>query len=258
MRHNQHMKDHVCPQAALEFMLQTGRQPDIVHCHDWSTATVARSYWEEYRNYGLHKSAVVFTIHNMNYGQVKIGEAALYSQRFTTVSPTYAFEIGSHPAIEPHAYKFMGIRNGIDMDIWDPETDQFLPRHFSVETMEEGKAAAREELRNRMGLTKWGDKPIVAVVSRLTRQKGIHLIKHAAYRTVERGAQFMLLGAAPDPKVQGEFDELSSAMTGENAKFAFAFDEPLSHLIYAAADIVLVPSMFEPCGLTQLIAMRYV
>lgn len=87
---------------------------------------------------------------------------------------------------------------------------------------------------------------------------GIHLIKHAAYRTVERGAQFMLLGAAPDPKVQGEFDELSSAMTGENAKFAFAFDEPLSHLIYAAADIVLVPSMFEPCGLTQLIAMRYV
>lgn len=87
---------------------------------------------------------------------------------------------------------------------------------------------------------------------------GIHLIKHAAYRTVERGAQFMLLGAAPDPKVQGEFDELSSAMTGENAKFAFAFDEPLSHLIYAAADIVLVPSMFEPCGLTQLIAMRCV
>ncbi len=89
-------------------------------------------------------------------------------------------------------------------------------------------------------------------------QTGIHLIKHAAYRTVERGAQFMLLGAAPDPKVQGEFDELSSAMTGENAKFLFAFDEPLSHLIYAAADIVLVPSMFEPCGLTQLIAMRYV
>lgn len=197
-------------------MLQTGRQPDIIHCHDWSTATVARSYWEEYRSFGLHKSAVVFTIHNMNYGQVKIGEAALYSQRFTTVSPTYAFEvcrvavvcrvvsfpsiacvhigyclhhqrvfpatscvvykhqqqIGSHPAIEPHAYKFMGIRNGIDMDIWDPETDQFLPRHFSVETMDEGKAAAREELRNRMGLTKWGDKPIVAVVSRLTRQKG--------------------------------------------------------------------------------------
>jgi starch synthase len=121
----------------------------------------------------------------------------------------------------------------------------------------EGKAAAREELRRRVGLTAWGDKPLVGVVSRLTKQKGTHLIAHAAWRTVERGGQFVLLGSAPDPKVQAEFDALARSVGGENAAFAFSFDEPLSHLIYAACDIILVPSMFEPCGLTQMIAMRY-
>jgi starch synthase len=145
----------------------------------------------------------------------------------------------------------------IDGDIWDPETDQFLPRGYNAESCVEGKAAAREELRRRLGLTGWGDKPLVAVVSRLTKQKGTHLIAHAAWRTLDRGGQFVLLGSAPDPKVQAEFDALAGQCAGENAAFCFAFDEPLSHLIYAAADIVLVPSMFEPCGLTQMIAMRY-
>lgn len=95
------------------------------------------------------------------------------------------------------------------------------------------------------------------MVSRLTAQKGIHLIKHAAHHTVERGGQFVLLGSAPDPRVQGDFDNLKSSIGGSNAGFAFTFDEPLSHLVYAACDIILVPSMFEPCGLTQMIAMRY-
>lgn len=93
-----------------------------------------------------------------------------------------------------------------------------------------------------------------------TGQKGVHLIKHAAWRTRDRGGQFVLLGSAPDPKVQGEFDALAGQLSGghdNNAGFCFFYDEPLSHLIYAAADIVVVPSMFEPCGLTQMIAMRY-
>lgn len=243
--------------AALEFLLRTQRQPDILHCHDWSTATVTKAYWTEYHERGLWKPHAVFTIHNLNYGADLIGEATYYSQRFTTVSPTYAWEIGENPAVAPHNAKLMGIRNGIDVDIWNPESDQFLPMNYTHLNCTEGKAAAREALRQRLGLTGWGDKPLVGVVTRLTKQKGTHLIAHSCWRTLDRGGQFVLLGSAPDPKVQAEFDALASVHGGENAAFCFAFDEPLSHLIYAACDFILVPSMFEPCGLTQMIAMRY-
>jgi starch synthase len=243
--------------AALEFLLRTQRQPDIIHCHDWSTAEVARNYWTNYHIYGLWKPKVIFTIHNLNYGAAAIGEAAYYSQRFTTVSPSYAGEIGGHPAIASNCGKLSGIRNGIDIDIWNPETDQFLPKGYTADIVEAGKAAARKALRQRVGLTEWGDKPLVGVVTRLTKQKGTHLIAHSAFRAMDRGAQFVLLGSAPDPKVQAEFDSLAQQYGGDNAAFCFAFDEPLSHLIYAACDMILVPSMFEPCGLTQMIAMRY-
>ncbi|KAI7836090.1 hypothetical protein COHA_010018 [Chlorella ohadii] len=248
--------DFFC-RAALEFLLRTGRQPDILHCHDWSTADVAKAYWTEYHQYGLWKPKVVFTIHNMDFGQIKLGEAAYYCQKFTTVSPSYAWEIGGHPAIAPNCGKLMGVRNGIDIDIWDPETDKFLPMNYNSENVVEGKAAARAELRKRLNMGSWGDKPMVGVVSRLTKQKGTHLIAHSCYRTIDRNGQFVLLGSAPDPRIQAEFDALANQYGGENTGFCFAFDEPLSHLIYAACDLILVPSMFEPCGLTQMIAMRY-
>ena len=102
--------------------------------------------------------------------------------------------------------------------------------------------------------------PLVGVVARLTNQKGVHMIKHAMYRTVENGGQVVLLGSAPHGNVQNEFNQMAndigSKFPGQSG-FVFAYDEPLSHLIYAASDILLVPSMFEPCGLTQMIAMRY-
>ncbi|GBF95473.1 glycosyltransferase [Raphidocelis subcapitata] len=249
--------DFFC-KAALEFLLQTQRQPDILHCHDWQTAHVAKAYWDDYHPFGLWKPNVVFTIHNMNYGQRKIGEAAYYSQKFTTVSPTYAAEVGGHPAIAGHGHKFMGILNGIDPELWDPAEDPWLPVPYGAANCEEGKAAARAELRRRLGMNGWEDKLLVAVVSRLTGQKGVPLIKHAAWRSRDRGGQFVLLGSAPDPRVQGEFNALAGELShGGDAAFCFYYDEPLSHLIYAAADIVVVPSMFEPCGLTQMIAMRY-
>jgi starch synthase len=243
--------------AALEFLLQTGRNPDILHCHDWSTATVASAYWSNYHNYGLWKPKVVFTIHNMNYGQQKIGEASFHSQLTTTVSPSYAGEVSGHPAVRDNLHKFHGVRNGIDTEIWDPSTDQFLPMNYSADNHEDGKRRAREEIQGRFGLTWGSDQPMVAVVSRLTAQKGLDLIKHAIGHSVKRGAQFVLLGSAPDPRVQGDFNAMAGAMGGPNATFCFAFDEPLSHLVYAAADFILVPSMFEPCGLTQMISMRY-
>ena len=133
-------------------------------------------------------------------------------------------------------------------------------RNFGAEEAEEGKAAAKAELRRRMNLST-ADVPLVGVVTRLTHQKGIHLIKHAAWRTLERGGQFVLLGSAPDPRVQAEFNALAGDLGKQypdKARLWFAYDEPLSHLIYAGCDMFLVPSVFEPCGLTQMIAMRYV
>ena len=181
----------------------------------------------------------------------------------------------------PHLSKLVGVRNGIDTAAWNPATDPLLPLPYDSRNWRAGKAAAKAALRERLGLPSSesgsqqqhshsnqqqhskngssGDVPVVGVVSRLTAQKGIALIKHAAWRTVERGAQFVLLGSAPDGRVQGEFDalarDLAAAFPGR-AALRFAFDEPLSHLIYAGADIFLVPSIFEPCGLSQIIAAR--
>ena len=162
----------------------------------------------------LGGSQVVFTIHNMNYGQSRISEAAHNCQKFTTVSPTYAFEIGGHGCVAAHNAKLRGIRNGIDPDIWDPETDMFLPMNYTSTNVVEGKKAAKEELRRRLNLSGWEaeNKPMVGVVSRLTAQKGVHLIKHAGWRTLDRGGQFVLLGSAPDPKVQADFAETASSL----------------------------------------------
>lgn len=237
--------------AAAEYIRTSDLEPDVVHCHDWPTAPVT---WSD-----IGGARTMFTIHNLNYGADLIGRAMGAAHVATTVSPTYAQEISGHPAIAPHMTKFFGIRNGIDQHIWDPQQDEYLPMNYGVHDVTAGKAAAKAELRRRFGLAS-EDKPLAAVVTRLTHQKGTHLIKHAAWRTLERGAQFVLLGSAPDPKVQGEFDALARDLSGQygsQARLHFEYDEPLSHLIYAAADILLVPSMFEPCGLTQMIGMRY-
>ena len=254
--------------AALEFLLQRSvnnmdcsgdecSQPDIIHTHDWSAALAATRYWSDYHNSGLWNPKVVFTIHNLNYGQDLIGQALMASQMATTVSPTYAKEVGGHGAIGPHSHKFRGILNGIDTDFWDPSQDPNLPRSYSIDDCVEGKASCKRELRRRLGLPD-DDSPLVTVVSRLTAQKGLPLIKHAMHRAQERGAQFVLLGSAPDPKVQAEFQSLASQFShGNKVRLVMQFNEPLSHLMYAGADIIVVPSMFEPCGLTQMIAMRY-
>ncbi|CAI5485485.1 unnamed protein product [Closterium sp. Naga37s-1] len=245
--------------AALEMLVQTGRQPDILHCHDWSSAPVAWLHAESYKQYGLGNARTVFTIHNLEFGQALIGRAMAACNMATTVSPTYAWEIGGHGAVAAHRGKFHGILNGIDPDIWDPMTDRFLPMRYSSEEVVEGKRAARDELRRRLNL-RFDDRPVVGIVTRLTAQKGIHLIKHAIWRTLDRGGQVVLLGSAPDPRVQSEFEHLAGQLNNSHnnmQRLCLNYDEPLSHLIYAGCDMILVPSIFEPCGLTQLIAMRY-
>ena len=239
--------------CAVEYLkFHSGKsKPDVIHAHDWQSAPCC---WLDRGG-----AAAAFTIHNLNYGADLIGRAMTSTDVATTVSPTYAEEISGNPVIAPHHTKFYGIRNGIDPEIWNPADDKFLPCGYTSLDMEQGKAAAKAELRKRMNLFS-ADVPVVGCVTRLTHQKGIHLIKHAAWRTLERGGQFVLLGSAPDPKVQSEFDALSNEISRQypdRAKLWYAYDEPLSHLIYAGSDMLLVPSMFEPCGLTQMIAMRY-
>ncbi|XP_006652851.1 starch synthase 3, chloroplastic/amyloplastic-like [Oryza brachyantha] len=245
--------------SALEFLRQNGSSPDIIHCHDWSSAPVAWLFKGQYANNELSNGRVVFTIHNLEFGAHHIGKAMAHCDKATTVSYTYSREVSGHGAIAPHYFKFHGIRNGIDPDIWDPYSDNFIPVHYTSENVVEGKSAAKKALQQKLGLQQT-DTPVVGIISRLTVQKGIHLIKHAIHRTLERNGQVVLLGSAPDHRIQGDFTNLASKLHGEfhgRVKFCLTYDEPLSHLIYAGADFILVPSMFEPCGLTQLIAMRY-
>ncbi|XP_078175725.1 starch synthase 3 isoform X1 [Carex rostrata] len=244
--------------AALEFLLQSGSRPDILHCHDWSSALVAWLFKEHYIHYGLN-SKVIFTIHNLEFGIHQISKAMSSADKATTVSYTYSKEISGNPAIAPHLHKFHGIVNGIDLDIWDPYNDDFIPVPYTSENVEEGKKASKTALQQKLGL-RVGDYPLVGIITRLTVQKGIHLIKHAIHQTLERNGQVVLLGSAPDPRIQNEFVNLANHLHSshaDRARLVLTYDEPLSHLIYAGADFILVPSIFEPCGLTQLTAMRY-
>jgi glycogen synthase len=245
--------------AALEFMLQSGRQPDIIHCHDWSTAITAKSYWDDYHSYGLPHSNIVFTIHNMGYGVDLIAQAMQFSQKATTVSPTYAEEILHEGAIQHAQQKFHGIRNGIDIEIWDASDDKHLPVGYTSANVVEGKAAAKTALKQRVGLQNV-DVPLIGIVSRLTLQKGVELMEHAIWTALSRGCQVVVLGSAFDKEMQQHWIDIELSLRHQYhdmARLIFAYDEPLSHLIYAGSDMLLIPSTFEPCGLTQLISMRY-
>ena len=188
----------------------------------------------------------------------------IFSSAVTTVSPTYAHEtltggsagfLQSTLARPEVASKYMGILNGIDTDIWNPAADPYLPACFSSH-VPEGKGLCKKYLQKGLGMEESEDKPLVAVISRLVPQKGIHLIEHAAVKTVESGGQFVLLGTG---HASGGLQSLANDRyrDNKNVSMMFMYSEALSHLIYAAADIFLVPSMFEPCGLTQMIALRY-
>ncbi|KAL1147263.1 hypothetical protein V6Z11_A10G042900 [Gossypium hirsutum] len=283
--------------AALEFLLQAGKKPDIIHCHDWQTAFVAPLYWDLYAPKGLNSARICFTCHNFEYqGTASASELAscgldaqelnrpdrmqdntardsvnpvkgaiVFSNIVTTVSPTYAQEVrtaeggkGLHSTLNSHSRKFMGILNGIDTDAWNPATDNFLKVQYSANDMQ-GKAENKAAMRRNLGLSSADDqRPLVGCITRLVPQKGVHLIKHAIYRTLEMGGQFVLLGSSPVPHIQREFEGIANQFQNhEHIRLILKYDESLSHAIYAASDMFIIPSIFEPCGLTQMIAMRY-
>ncbi len=258
--------------AAVDYL--KGRPYDVLHLHDWHTALIA-----------AFLPRTLLTIHNLAYmgicdkklldtldlkEQAGFKEGQKYSllrggiehaDYVTTVSPTYAQEIlnsdhglSLRPLLNKHTNKLVGILNGIDTTFWDPENDPYLPFPFSTKQLI-GKQKIKEQIQHRFGLEKKNVR-LVCAVTRLVPQKGPELIKAAIEKTRELGGQFILLGSALDPKFQSDFEKLDYR-DDPNVHLELKFNENLSHEIFAAADLLIVPSIFEPCGLTQMIAMRY-
>ena len=282
--------------AALEFMYKSGKRPEIIHCHDWQTALIPVLLYEIYGHLGMGHPRVCFTVHNFRHQGV-VGDQVLratglnrpdyffhydrlrdnhnpralnlakggivYSNFITTVSPRHAWEAkdggqahGLEPILNRHHYKFGGVLNGLDYEVNNPETDPHIPSHYSAQTIEK-KYDNKRALRQRLQLAD-NEKPILAFIGRLDPQKGLELVGHSLFYALNNRAQFVLLGESPDRGINDHFWGLKRRLTNNpDCHLEISYNEELSHLIYAGADLMLAPSRFEPCGLTQLIAMRY-
>lgn len=266
---------------------------DVVHLHDWQTGLVPAILKsgdripDEARAVGS-----VMTLHNLEYqgrwnpaealpwaglpratftpdglefhGDVNCLKAGIiYADRVNTVSPTYAREILASPhgrglegVLAHHSSKLSGILNGIDVRTWNPATDLYLEhRVYAEETYLRGKAQNREALQRASGLAPDGGTRVLAVVSRLVPQKGLDLLLEAADELLGLGLQLVVLGKG-DPELEEAFERLA-ARKPRQVFVHVDFDERLAHQVYAGSDLFLMPSRFEPCGLGQLIAMRY-
>jgi starch synthase len=282
--------------AALEYLFKSGKNPDIIHIHDWPTALVAPLYKEMYIPLGFRTKGVVLTIHNLQHqgkcSPQNITKAGLrgedfltpvkmqdpftpsnlnllkggieYSDFITTVSPTYEKEIksveggcGLHTLLTKHSNKLRGILNGIDFDYWNPETDPLLPGKYNIKTVQNGKSANKAELRKQFGL-KEVKGPLVCAISRLVPQKGPDLILYGLKKAAEKEGQFVVLGSPSTPEIDSQFKALQKESSKNKTSLVhLQYDEKLAHLTYAASDMILIPSIFEPCGLSQMIGLRY-
>ncbi len=282
--------------AAMEFLFKTGKNPDIVHCHDWQTALAPVLLWEMYQHLGMKHPRVCFTIHNFkhqgltgehvlratglhrpehffNYERLRDNHNPLalnltkagivYSNFVTTVSPRHAWEakdggqaFGLEPTLHTHHNKYGGVLNGLDYDMFNPEKDPHIPSHYNAKTIER-KYENKRALRQRLWLAD-NEKPIVAFIGRLDPQKGPELVRHAIFYALNHGAQFVLLGESPDKGINDHFWGLKKHLNDSpDCHLEIGYSDELAHLIYAGADLMVVPSRFEPCGLTQLISLRY-
>jgi len=259
-------------------------RPDLVHCNDWQTGLTPA-----YLRFAQGAAPSVFAIHNLlfqgifppetvgelqlppscfgidgveYYGKLSFLKAGLfYADHITTVSPNYAQEIQQEPLgfgmqglLAMRRNKLTGILNGIDTDEWNPATDPHLAKKYSTGRMT-GKAANKEALQSRMGLNLEPDVPLLGVVSRLTHQKGLDLLLEIAPRLAELPAQLVMLGIG-EAQMQKAARNLSRRYPGRIGAHV-GFSEDLSHLIEAGADLFVMPSRFEPCGLNQLYSQRY-
>ncbi len=282
--------------AAMEFLLQAGKRPDVIHCHDWQTALVPVLLYEVYQHAGMPDQRACLTVHNFRHqgvcGREVLDAAGLvpaesyatperladdthlgalnllkggivYANFVATVSPQHAWEVahtdqgdGLGGALERYAGKFGGILNGIDYDTWNPEIDPLIARRYGPGDPD-GKYANKRALRERLWLRD-GYAPIVAYVGRLDEQKGIDLVEHAIGYTLALGGQFVLLGSGTSEAVNRRFGALKGLHNDNpDCHLELLYHGALAHLVYAGADLLVMPSLFEPCGLAQLIALKY-
>ena len=275
--------------AMLAEGLDRGWRPQILHCHDWH-AGLAPVYLRAASN-RLHRwlAGSVFTIHNLAfqgtfpmavrgdldlapaffgleglefYGQVSFMKGGLvYADKLTTVSPTYAREIqgeeqgcGLDGMLRARSDDLVGILNGVDPAIWSPDADDAIAKRYDASKLA-GKTTCRQRLQAEFGLEAQADAPLFGVVSRLTEQKGINLVLEGLPEMLQRGGQLVVLGSG-DPTLETALGEAAAARPGQVA-LRVGYDEALAHRIVAGTDVILVPSRFEPCGLTQLYGLRY-
>lgn len=272
--------------------LPAGFECDILHCNDWQTALAPVFLREFYQGLPLYdRVKTVFSIHNVAFqgqfsdtvmedilGVAHIPAAASqlrcdacsvnymlgalrYADAITTVSPTYAAEIqtpefgeGLDGVLREHSYALQGILNGIDVAGFDPATDKRIAANYTVEDRT-GKAVCKAKLQEELGLEVRDDRPLMVMVTRLTRQKGMDLVMYALDRILAGGVQVAVLGTG-DRDYEDGLRYFQDKYRGTMAA-RIEFDPALSQRMYAAADMFLMPSKFEPCGLSQIIAMRY-
>jgi starch synthase len=265
--------------------LDTDWSPQVMHAHDWHAA-LACAYMAAHP---ATEAASVFTIHNLAFqglfphddfrllglpsqfmqshgvefhGQLSFMKAGLtYAQRITTVSPTYATEIATHEfgcgldgVIRSRDGDVSGILNGVDGAVWDPARDTAIPARYSAGDLS-GKAGCKQSLQAELGLEPRADAPLFGVVSRLTAQKGLDLVLGALPVLLRSGAQLAVQGSG-DPVLESAFSAAAYSHPGSVA-VKLGYDESLAHRLIAGVDSILVPSRFEPCGLTQLYGLRY-
>ena len=277
--------------AVVEVPIQLGWSPDIIHCNDWQTSLVPVYLLEaRHREPLLMHTKSVFTIHNIEYqgqfdrnilgdvlgldesyfredmlsyyGDVNLVKGAIYAADYiTTVSPTYAKELqyafyahGLEGVIADNYHKFTGILNGIDMEHNNPATDPFLPAPYSAADPS-GKAACKAALQEKLGLNVDPDVPIIACISRLVAHKGYELVTAAFPKILEHYVQFVVLGTG-DWGIESFFRMAAQEYPGR-VSANLMYSAELASQIYAGADLLLMPSISEPCGLSQMIAMRY-
>jgi starch synthase len=265
--------------------LDTAWKPEVLHAHDWHAA-MSCAYVAAHPPSGV---ASVFTVHNLAYqGLFPSGDFALlglparfmastgleyhqqlsfmkaglkFADRVTTVSPTYAAEIatpefgfGLDGVIRGRGTDVRGVLNGVDGEVWNPATDAGLAARYSA-TQWQGKAVAKAALQKEFALAPTLAAPLFGMVSRLTSQKGLDLVLGALPALLRRGAQLVLQGAG-DPGLEAAFTAVAAENPGA-VGVRIGYDEALAHRLIAGADAILVPSRFEPCGLTQLYGLRY-
>jgi len=275
--------------ARLAQGLDAQWQPDIVHAHDWHAALAPAYLALAPRRGGAPRVGSVYTVHNLAYqglfapwhlgelglppaafhmnglefhGQISFMKGGLcFADRITTVSPTYASEIqtpeqgrGLDGVLRSRAGVLSGILNGVDDRVWDPAIDPQLADRFTVRRTA-GKARCKAALQAELGLAPQADAPLFIVVSRLTEQKGLHLVLQGLDALLDQGGQFALLGSG-DAWLEAAFRERAAAAPRQ-ASVTLGYSEALAHRLFGAGDVTLVPSLFEPCGLTQMYGLRY-